>query len=258
MTENLSTTDFVIHFGVVTWIVHEVLWCTLVTPYLLIEKYRLFQDKKLQKNFQNSYQEFKNAFKQQLKEQVVVLLPILMFVSTLQTTRKLFVMYWEELPSFKHGFVQVALMRITQELIFYIVHRFLHTPWAYQKIHKVHHDHLAPWALTGEHAHPIESLIGNTGPFILGVCAVGFSPLGPIHQVVLYAFLFYTLLRATEAHCGYILPWHVDNYRIFGWLNGGSVHHDGHHLGFNYNFGEKWIDKIFGTDERAYRKKKQA
>eukprot|EP01125_Pyxidicula_operculata_P004723 TRINITY_DN1765_c0_g1_i2.p2 TRINITY_DN1765_c0_g1~~TRINITY_DN1765_c0_g1_i2.p2 ORF type:complete len:103 (+),score=1.25 TRINITY_DN1765_c0_g1_i2:735-1043(+) len=87
-----------------------------------------------------------------------------------------------------------------------------------------------------------------------------------IHIYVLFVSIWISRWRSVEGHSGYRLPWHIDNiwwyanlfaltidsYRL-SW-NGGSNWHDLHHTGFNYNFGEKWIDLIFGTDYQSYKK----
>jgi sterol desaturase/sphingolipid hydroxylase (fatty acid hydroxylase superfamily) len=53
---------------------------------------------------------------------------------------------------------QVVLFHIIEDFYFYWIHRLLHWGPFYKFIHKVHHEHTAPFAIAGEYAHPLETL----------------------------------------------------------------------------------------------------
>jgi methylsterol monooxygenase len=43
------------------------------------------------------------------------------------------------------------------------MHRFMHWPPFYKKVHKVHHEYAAPFGIAAEYAHPIETMILGLG-----------------------------------------------------------------------------------------------
>jgi sterol desaturase/sphingolipid hydroxylase (fatty acid hydroxylase superfamily) len=61
----------------------------------------------------------------------------------------------------------LALCIVIQDATFYWTHRLLHTPFLYRTVHKRHHAFVANHPLAVEHAHVVESIVGNLLPLFL-------------------------------------------------------------------------------------------
>lgn len=135
---------------------------------------------------------------------------------------------------------------VVEDFYFYWIHRALHWGWLYQKIHKVHHEHTAPFGIAAEYAHPVETAILGLGTI-----------LGPLlfcnHLLTLWAWLIVRLFQTIEVHSGYNFPWSLNRYVP---LWGGAVFHDYHHEVFLGNYASTFTlwDWVFGTDVK-YRKR---
>ena len=119
---------------------------------------------------------------------------------------------------------------VSYDIWFYISHRLLHTPFLYN-IHKIHHEKRVPQWLDTYHGHWFESHFQRIGFFIqLLVLQLDKSQM-------LVAFLI-CQMRGLMRH---------DERTAF--IDNG--HHLRHHLNWNYNYGEEWIDWIFNTQETS-------
>jgi len=151
------------------------------------------------------------------------------------------------LPSFPHIALAIVGCYIAEDFYFYWVHRLLHAKFWYKYVHKIHHDHAAPFGMAAEYAHPVETIFLGFG-----------TVLGPIlfarHMFVLWVWLFFRLFQTVEAHAGYDFPWSPNHFIPF-W--GGAEFHDYHHETFTGNFSSTFTiwDHVFGTD-KGYLKRK--
>jgi 4-alpha-methyl-delta7-sterol-4alpha-methyl oxidase len=131
------------------------------------------------------------------------------------------------------------------DLIFYWLHRALHTSWLYKKIHSIHHRFNVPWAVAAHYMHPIEFIITSLnvllGPILLGT-----------HVVILWIWVIFRQWEAAEGHCGYDVPWNPS--RLFPFYEG-SAYHDFHHAKFkgNYSGFTGYLDRLFGTRSTDYK-----
>lgn len=116
------------------------------------------------------------------------------------------------------------------DLWFYASHILLHQP-AFYWIHKTHHKARHPTFSDTYRGHwsegPLQSL-GILLPLLI-------LPLDPCQ---LAAAAFVTNTRGILRH----------DART-SWIDGG--HHLKHHLHFNANYGEPWLDWVFGTNHKA-------
>jgi sterol desaturase/sphingolipid hydroxylase (fatty acid hydroxylase superfamily) len=80
-----------------------------------------------------------------------------------------------DLPSLREIARDFVVSIVVREILFYYSHRLIHIPALYKRIHKIHHKFTAPIAPSAEYAHPIEHLVSNVLPIIVGP-----SPFPPI------------------------------------------------------------------------------
>ncbi|KAL8917557.1 MAG: hypothetical protein Q9172_005797 [Xanthocarpia lactea] len=129
---------------------------------------------------------------------------------------------------------------------FYFMHRFFHmNKWLYKNVHSIHHKLYVTYAYGAVYAHPLEGLAIDTIAFTLGIILSGLTP----RQTMVFNIL--ATWKATNDHCGYVLPWDP-----FTFLTGNtSKYHDVHHqtwgLKNNYAIFFTFWDRLFDT-ERTY------
>jgi lathosterol oxidase len=145
------------------------------------------------------------------------------------------VLTWEASPVW---FVALFLLiPMWESFYFYWIHRMLHLPWLYKRVHALHHRNInvGPWS--GLSMHPVEHVI------FLGSGLIHFIvPAAPVH--ILYHMQYLTLTAATT-HCGFEGLVVRDRNR----LKLGTFHHQMHHRYFECNYGSLEVpwDKLFGS-----------
>lgn len=110
-------------------------------------------------------------------------------------------------------------------------------------MHKRHHEWTAPIAITAVYCHPVEHVLSNLVPPLLGVLLLG------SHPATAWLWFSVALLSSLNAHSGFHLPFFPS-----------PEAHDYHHLRFNNNYGVLGVlDRLHGTDRQfrqtdAYRR----
>lgn len=104
----------------------------------------------------------------------------------------------------------------------------------YKWTHKVHHEWTAPVALTAFYNHPLDHLIGNIVPTVVGPGLLN------AHIFTSCVWTTWATLRTLNDHSGY----HITGFPS-------PLHHDFHHLKFTECFGV-WgvMDRLIGTDKK--------
>nr|KAF6479937.1 fatty acid hydroxylase domain containing 2 [Molossus molossus] len=125
-----------------------------------------------------------------------------------------------ELPTFHWFLLELAVFTLIEEVIFY------------KKIHKKHHEWTAPIGVTSLYAHPIEHVVSNMLPAMVGPIVMG------SHLSSITVWFSLSLIVTTISHCGYHLPFLPS-----------PEFHDFHHLKFNQCYGVLGVlDHLHGTD----------
>lgn len=134
------------------------------------------------------------------------------------------------LPTLAELALQTVLSLVCVEIGFYYSHRLLHYPAFYSRIHKIHHEFIAPYGIAAVYAHPIEVFVGNT------LCVMGPAWLINMHLFNWYLAIVIGWIITINGHAGYALPPKHSNL------------HDLHHEFFNCNYGTFGVlDYLHGT-----------
>ena len=120
--------------------------------------------------------------------------------------------------------VELFLCFLIQDVVFYVGHRFLHSPLS-KGIHKIHHQWLVPIGFTAYYTHPLESYVNAFVALI-----------GPR--------LFASTLN--RVYCWFFL---AIFYGIIAHATSGA--HDFHHKYRYVNFSTGVTDRIMGTYYKA-------
>lgn len=128
---------------------------------------------------------------------------------------------------------------LIDETYYYWVHRFLHSPAIFKKIHKVHHQSniTSPW--TAFAFHPIEGMMLSV---VLPVTLM----IVPMHPIAIFSQLAIMTFTSVINHLDIeIYPKKFNHHAIGRWIIG-ATHHSLHHRQFKYNYGlyftfwDKW------------------
>lgn len=156
----------------------------------------------------------------------------------------------EKLPTMAEVIMSIPIYALCSEVWFYYNHRFLHM-YAYEAIHKKHHEFKAPIALECVYFHPVESLL-NFGVVVLGPLLMR------SHIVMVYFWSAVATINILLHHSGYELPL-VDGIPWF--LNSMAFFHDYHHENFSKAFGViglmDWVHQTGYEEYQAHYKNRR-
>lgn len=136
---------------------------------------------------------------------------------------------WKDLPTTKTLVRDALVWLAAEEVLFFYLHRWMHEDkWMYQKYHKLHHTWTAPISLVAIYCHPVEHLLCNILPLMVGPVLCG------SHLVPILVFLFGGQMHTCAVHSGY-------------WAGNDGMH-DEHHNKFTVNYGVLGVmDVLYGT-----------
>lgn len=136
------------------------------------------------------------------------------------------------LPNLAEIICHLICFVLIEEVGFYYSHRLFHSPYFYKRFHKIHHEWIAPIAMSAIYAHPLEHVFSNLAPVIAGPVILG------SHVATVWIWFAVALINTTYSHSGYHFP-----------LTSSTQSHDYHHLKFSNNFGAMGLlDYLHGTD----------
>jgi lathosterol oxidase len=140
--------------------------------------------------------------------------------------------------------LSVAAFLLAHDAWFYWTHRMMHRPWAFRKMHAVHHASRPPTAWAAMSFHPWEAL---TGAVVIPALVF----LIPIHVAMLGLVLAIMTLMGVTNHMGWeLFPRSLVHGRAGGWLIT-ATHHHRHHSDYRCNYGLyfRFWDRLCGTDQ---------
>lgn len=139
--------------------------------------------------------------------------------------------------------VSLIVILLLHETYYYWIHRWMHLPEIFRKVHRVHHDSLTPTPWTAFSFHPWEALLEAVIlPVILLVV--------PVHVGVLLIYLLFMTISSVINHLDIEIYPETFQNSGFGKLFIGATHHHYHHSEFNTNYGLYFTfwDKWMGTE----------
>lgn len=228
------------------FVAHELIWLVCNLPYLLIEHFDLCPQYKIFKAIPTNKAQMWSIFRGSIIGHLVVVLPM-SIVGYPLLTKAGFSCSVEGLPTPAMFFAQFVFFNVLEDALFYWIHRLMHVQYMFKNFHYKHHSFYYPFSLAGGEAHPVEFVFNFTLPIILPPIICGITT--GTHLLTFWAWLFFRELRSTEAHSGYILPWHLQHVLKYIGYEGSAMHGVHHHRkGLKTNFGSYcWWDKICGT-----------
>jgi methylsterol monooxygenase len=238
-----SMTDNYTEFQIATWgslLIHEIVYFAICLPTFLCQFIPYMRRYKIQENRPETWETQWKCFKMLMFNHFCVQLP--MILGTYTFTKMFGIPYeYAAMPAWYILAAQCFGCAVIEDTWHYFVHRAMHHKSVYKYVHKVHHHFNAPFGMTAEYAHPVETVVLGTG-FFLGIIAFC------NHVVLLWAWVVVRLIETCDVHSGYHFwfnPLHLIPFY------GGSFFHDYHHMKTlgNYSSTFTWWDRLFGTDE---------
>ncbi|XP_027339206.1 methylsterol monooxygenase 1-2-like [Abrus precatorius] len=241
--------DFVLHC-------HNILFlCLFYTlapiPFALIELSgsKNFNKYKIQPLVKTSFWEMFKCYKKVMQTFIIAVGPLQ--ILSYPTIKWIGIRTDLTLPSGWEIFCQLFVYFVIEDFSNYWIHRLLHCKWAFEKIHKVHHEYSAPVGLAAPYAHWAEIILLGI-PSFLGPAIV------PCHITTYWLWFVLRQLEAVETHSGYDFPWSPTKYIPF---YAGAAYHDYHHYVGGRSQGNfasvfTYCDYIYGTD-KGYQYTKQ-
>ena len=143
--------------------------------------------------------------------------------------------------------ISVLLALVLHDTYFYWMHRIVHHPKLYKRIHLVHHQSVNPSPWASYSFHFLEGILeAMVAPLILFLI--------PMHPIALILFGLSSFMINVYGHLGYeIAPRWFRHSLLFEILNT-STHHNLHHAKFHGNYGlyfRVW-DRLLGTEHPDY------
>jgi methylsterol monooxygenase len=198
--------------------------CHFIPYWTLCYRFYLLDYKYLDKNHVN-WARYSKAIKGSLINQLTIHLPTLYFTESLYENAVIKSIDDTYLVSFIKIFCIINFTNI----LFYIIHKLLHTRILFNFIHYKHHEFIEPIAPASIYAHWIEHLLTNTLAFLIPFYLIGINY---IYSLILI------VLGTTSAILSHV------PYKIKSNHNAHLLHHKLYK--YNYGFGG-YLDKLLKT-----------
>jgi sterol desaturase/sphingolipid hydroxylase (fatty acid hydroxylase superfamily) len=130
----------------------------------------------------------------------------------------------------------MALIPLYREIHFYAVHRLIHVPALYKRVHSLHHRNTSPMPWSGLSMHPSEHVL-----YFSAVALLWVVPAHPIHMLFT---LFHLAMAPVPGHAGFeIARFGPTNIATHGYAH--YLHHKLFEV--NYSDGTFPLDRWFGS-----------
>lgn len=234
--------DDVIATGIMSFVMHEVVYFGRSLPWIIIDRIPYFNKYKIQG------QKVPTISEQWACTRLVLLSHFTVELSQIWLFHPMAVACGMRtdvpFPAWTTMAVQIALFFVLEDTWHYWMHRALHWGPLYKYIHKIHHQYSAPFGLAAEYASPIETMILGAGTVLVPILWALISQ--NFHVLTMYLWIALRLFQAIDAHSGYEFPWSLHHFLPF---YTGADHHDTHHERFigNYASSFRWWDYVMDT-----------
>eukprot|EP00019_Armaparvus_languidus_P012762 CAMPEP_0168584438 /NCGR_PEP_ID=MMETSP0420-20121227/3137_1 /TAXON_ID=498008 /ORGANISM="Pessonella sp." /LENGTH=204 /DNA_ID=CAMNT_0008619235 /DNA_START=135 /DNA_END=745 /DNA_ORIENTATION=- len=152
-----------------------------------------------------------------LFNQFAIGMPMTMIMYKLYDWRGCFA---KPVPSIATFLTDLVIFVLIEEFLFFYSHWLMHTKYFYKPVHKLHHEWQESCALVCIYAHPIEHIISNLFPVMIGPFVTGSHPFS------MMAWYIIALGSTLNSHSGFHFPFAPS-----------PEEHDWHHAKFTENFG---------------------
>jgi lathosterol oxidase len=139
-------------------------------------------------------------------------------------------------------FLSFIWLFFLHDAYFYWIHRLMHHPFFFKRVHLVHHLSTNPSPWTAYAFHPFEAVL-----------EAAFLPLAaftlPVHITTIGLFMLFQIIYNVYGHLGYELyPAKLVKTKLGRWINTGVAHNQ-HHKYFKGNYGLYTLiwDRMLGT-----------
>ena len=153
----------------------------------------------------------------------------------------------ETLPDSKLLVLTFLFCFNVERVVFSATHQLLHAPALYARVHKTHHSYTNTVCISTEYAHPLEYLLGNILPVVVGPALLGKH----IHLYTVMLFFAVRIVDSSEQHSGYSFSWNP--MRLLPFVVNADYHnfHHSHNVG---NYSTIWLwDTVFGQNREYYK-----
>lgn len=238
--------------GIMSFVMHEVVYFGRSLPWIIIDAIPYFNKWKLQNTKVPTWKEQWECAALVLLSHCTVELPQIWLFHPVATYFGMD--YGVPFPPLWKMAMQITIFFIMEDAWHYWFHRALHYGPLYKSIHKLHHTYSAPFGLAAEYASPIEVMLLGFG--IVGSPVIWVLVTGELHLMTMYMWIVLRLFQAIDAHSGYDFPWSMRRWVPF-WA--GADHHDMHHERFigNYASSFRWWDYCLDTEAGDVASKKR-
>ncbi|KAM0752480.1 hypothetical protein T439DRAFT_287259 [Meredithblackwellia eburnea MCA 4105] len=133
--------------------------------------------------------------------------------------------------------VSALAFLIFTDYAIYWIHRWLHIPFFYKRLHKPHHKWIVPTPFASHAFHPVDGYLQSV-PYHM--CCYMF----PIHKYMFVGLFTFVNIWSIFIHDSDMLS----DSPLIHYING-PAHHTLHHIYFNCNYGQyfTWGDKLGGS-----------